>query len=189
MSKQKFSPLALDELLNDAMENTNALQAQLKEDDTDIIPVPGVSASINKLVNQKTGESVDFNRVYAQLEQLIENGNVALQIIGAIDPDVSGIEAATATASLMNAIKNCVAEFTKIHLQHLKFQQLIQLEEIKHQHKIEQLKLKNELIKNENNNNDDKTIELIPWETEGAAEYLNYINKRDKEHKETKERI
>lgn len=184
MNKQKFSPLALDQLLSDAMENTSAIQAELKEDETDIVPAPAVSASIDKLVNQKNGESVDYTRVYAQLERLIENGNIALQILGAIDPDVSGIETATATASLMNAIKNCVAEFTKIHLQHIKFQQIVQLEEIKHRHKIEQLKLKKEIMRGEDSNEKENITELIPWETEGAAAYLNYIKQRDNENKE-----
>ena len=33
------------------MENTSAIQAELKEDETDIVPAPAVSASIDKLVN------------------------------------------------------------------------------------------------------------------------------------------
>jgi hypothetical protein len=42
------------------------------------------------MVNKDNGGSVDYNRVYGQLERLIENGNIALEVIGAIDPDVSG---------------------------------------------------------------------------------------------------
>lgn len=93
MSKQKFSPLALDQILTDAIEDTNNLQNELmfnEEPDEDIIPAPGVSPNINGLVEQHTdGKTVDYNRVYSQLERLIENGNIALQVLGAIDPDVS----------------------------------------------------------------------------------------------------
>lgn len=185
MSKQQFSPLALDQLLNETLNNTSELQKELQKEETDIIPAPSVSEELNKLVNQKTGESVDFNRVYAQLERLIENGNIALQILGAVDPDVSGIDTAVATASLMNAIKNCVAEFTKIHLQHIKFQQLIQLEEIKHQYKMEELKLRKEISKNTSGNDENENVtELIPWETEGAIEYLNFIKNKKENDKE-----
>lgn len=93
MSKQKFSPLALDQILTDAIEDTNNLQNELmfnEEQDEDIIPAPSVSPTINNLVDQHTdGKTVDYNRVYSQLERLIENGNIALQVLGAIDPDVS----------------------------------------------------------------------------------------------------
>ena len=78
MSKQKFSPTALDQLLSDAMEDTNQLQNELKtneyQEQDDVLPVPPVSPQINQLVNKTSqGATVDYSRVYSQLERLIEN--------------------------------------------------------------------------------------------------------------------
>ena len=78
MSKQKFSPTALDQLLSDAMEDTNQLQNELKtneyQEQDDVLPVPPVSPQINQLVNKiSQGATVDYSRVYSQLERLIEN--------------------------------------------------------------------------------------------------------------------
>jgi hypothetical protein len=111
------------------------------------------------------------------LERLIENGNIALQVLGAIDPDVSGMEVAASTASLMNAIKNCVAEFTKIHMQHIKFQQTLHLIEVKHNYKMAELKMRKDLYSNNNTETDisNKPESLIEWETEGAFGYMKYL--------------
>ena len=43
----------------------------------------------------------------------------------------------------MNAIKNCVAEFTKIHMQHIKFQQKLELMRINHEYKMQELQQRN----------------------------------------------
>lgn len=184
MSNKKFSPLALDQILNDAIEDTEQLQNELKTQqyDDDIVPAPAVSPQINQLVDkQSDGAQVDYSRVYGQLERLIENGNIALQVLGAIDPDVSGVEIATATASLMNAVKNCVAEFTKIHLQHLKFQQMLHAMKVKHDYKMEEIKMRKDLY---NGNNptvlSDKPTEMIEWEAEGATEYIKFLQNKNK---------
>ena len=78
MSKAKFSPIALDQLLNETLEDTKELQNELQtnsyDESEEITPVPGVSPQINNMVNQNnSGQTVDYSRVYAQLERLIEN--------------------------------------------------------------------------------------------------------------------
>lgn len=181
MSKTKFSPIALDQLLNDTLEDTKELQNELQTNSYDqseeITPVPGVSPQINNMVNQSnSGQTVDYSRVYAQLERLIENGNIALQVIGAIDPDVSGVEVATATASLMNAIKNCVAEFTKIHMQHIKFQQKLELMRINHEYKMTELQQRKDITGD--GDNQVKSNALVEWQTDGAAAYLKYLQEK-----------
>jgi hypothetical protein len=90
------------------------------------------------------------------------------------------MEVAASTASLMNAIKGCVAEFTKIHMQHIKFQQNLQMMEIKHQYKMQELEARNKIYnKNDNLNSSDSTA-MIEWETEGATEYIKFLaNKND----------
>lgn len=187
-----FSVSDLDQLLSDAVENTNKIQKELEEDQELIPQESPVSPQIANMVDKRSGGStVDYSRVYGQLQRLIQNGNVALEVLAAIDPDVSGYQVASATASLMNAIKNAVAEFTKIHLQHIKFQQAIQLEEIKHQHRMEQLEKREAIIAARNKNNDSIDIEiatspsgnkngqvLIPYNTENVMDYMNYLKQQ-----------
>lgn len=189
-----FNANAIDDLLNNISQSTQNIQKQLQEDDEeDLIPASQVSPQIEKMINQKNGLSVDYSRVYAQLEKLIENGNVALQVVNAIDPDVTGTDIASSTASLLNAIKNCVAQFTKIHLQHIKFQQVIQLQQLKHKHKMEELQARKQIYQAKNNNiidikstelkTDKDNNTLIPWQTQGINSYLNYLKKEKESNK------
>lgn len=189
MAKQKFSPMALDDILKNALDDTENLQNELTcttndvevYENDDIIPAPAVNPVINNLINSAdSGKTVDYNRVYSQLERLIENGNIALQVLGAIDPDVSGVEIATATASLMNAVKNCVAEFTKIHMMHLKFEQQLKLMETKHNYKMLELQQRKALYSNEPISTTQQAVEMIEWETEGAMEYMKFLQNKDK---------
>ena len=178
MAKSNFSTKALDDLLADAMEDTVALKDEITQY-SNITPVPATAPGITNMIEQKTGNTVDFARVYSELEKLIENGNVALQVLAAIDPDVSGSEVASATASLMNAIKGCMAEFTKIHMQHIKFQQQMQLEELKHKHKLEQIKAKGLVTKEQSATDtfdvDAGQVSLVEWETESVTKYINFL--------------
>jgi hypothetical protein len=114
------------------------------------------------------------------LERLIENGNIALQVLGAIDPDVSGVEIASATASLMNAVKNCVAEFTKIHMMHLKFEQQLKLMETKHNYKMIEMQQRKALYSDNSSVVNTGPVEMIEWETEGAMEYMKILQNRGK---------
>lgn len=187
MAKQKFSPLALDQLLSDAMDETEEIKNELYYDEEDdIVPAPSVSPQINNLVkgNDGIGGQVDYARVYSQLERLIENGNIALQVLGAIDPDVSGIEVATSTATLMNAVKNCVAEFTKIHMQHIKFQQTLQMLELKHKYKMLEMEKRKEIFSAKSGEStgiiNSGTQELVEWETESATEYTKWLMNKNK---------
>lgn len=146
------------------------------------------------MVNQKTGASVDFSRVYKQLEKLIQNGNIALEVIAAIDPDVSGGQIGSSTASLMNAIRGCVQQFTKIHLQHIKFQQTLQMMQIKHRYKMEQIAKRNQAFKNKDDaiditissNNDGKKDSnvLVPFNTENVLDYMNYLKQQKAEKRQ-----
>ena len=146
------------------------------------------------MVNQKTGASVDFSRVYKQLEKLIQNGNIALEVLAAIDPDVSGGQVSSSTASLMNAIRGCVQQFTKIHLQHIKFQQTLQMMQIKHRYKMEQIAKRNQAFKNKDDaiditissNNDGKKDGnvLVPFNTENVLDYMNYLKQQKAEKRQ-----
>ena len=130
---KKFSISDLDSILGDAIDGNelNNLQNEIKSDeDEELIPDNSVSPQIANMVNQRDGLTVDYSRVYKQLERLIENGNIALEVLAAIDPDISNGQVGSTTASLINAIKNCVAEFTKIHLIHIKYEQALRMEDM-----------------------------------------------------------
>ena len=190
MGKPKFSVSDLDQLLSDAIDKnelTTIHNELTSEQNDELIPDNSVSPQIANMVNQKTGATVDFSRVYKQLEKLIENGNIALEVIAAIDPDTSDGQIGVTTASLMNAIKNCIAQFTKIHLMHIKFQQALQLEEIRHKHKMEELEKREAIASARNGNNTIDIKEtttskngnfLVPYNTENVIEYINYMKQQ-----------
>jgi hypothetical protein len=60
MSKQKFNALALDQILADALEDTQELTSEIVEfdseqnDDDDIVPAPSVSPNLNNLISPTT---------------------------------------------------------------------------------------------------------------------------------------
>lgn len=200
--KQKFNAAALDQLLNQSMQNISNINEQLKQDahtssfslpvsdydyddqgqyqEQGIVPNSMiVNPDIKQMVNKKTdGQTVDYQRVYSQLQRLIEQGNFALQVISAIQPDASSTQVATATASLMNAIRGCVAEFTKIHSQHIRYQQNLQTMRIKHEYRIKEMQLRSTLYnKNKEETQNTEEISMIPWQTESILGYLKYLDK------------
>lgn len=190
MAKQKFNALALEQLLTNCTEQTEQLTQQISEYDYENSPIaaPTSPNTANLINNEEAGHTVDYNRVYSQLEKLIENGNIALEILGAVDPDVSGMQVASATASLMNAVKNCVAEFTKIHMQHIKFQQQIQMMELKHHYKMLELEKRKEMyavksgdnIPTINSNANGQVTEMVEWETENMFSYFEWQQQNEK---------
>lgn len=200
--KQKFNAAALDQLLNQSMQNISNINEQLKQDahtssfslpvsdydyndqeqyqEQGIVPNSMiVNPDIKQMVSKKTdGQTVDYQRVYSQLQRLIEQGNFALQVISAIQPDASSTQVATATASLMNAIRGCVAEFTKIHSQHIRYQQNLQTMRIKHEYRIKEMQLRSTLYnKNKEETQNTEEISMIPWQTESILGYLKYLDK------------
>lgn len=145
----KFKTVDINELIDSCTNDVEDLTNEITAYDQNNIAAP-TSPEITNMVNQQHGTTVDFSRVYGQLERLIENGNQTLETLNAFDLDVASPDIINAATSLMNSIKNCMTEFTKIHLQHIKFQQSIQMEEIKFKHKQEiiekRLAVKNGII-------------------------------------------
>lgn len=56
MAKQKFSPMALDDILSNAIEDTESLQNELAtfDETSDIVPVNGTSPEISNMLNNDT---------------------------------------------------------------------------------------------------------------------------------------
>lgn len=142
--KNKFSAFALDQLIKDCTGQVDEISTELTAYDSSEVISAG-NPNTSNLIENSTGASVDFNRVYSQLEKLIQNGNNALQLLASLQPD--GIQPGTmaATASLMNAIKNCISQFTKIHSIHIKHQLALQLQKQKQQNKKQLILLKQDL--------------------------------------------
>ena len=140
----KFSAFALDQLIKDCTGEVDQISTELSKYDSSQVISSG-NPDTSKLINQETGASVDFSRVYSQLQKLIQNGNNTLQVLSSIQPDGFDIGIMAATATLMNAIKNCVSQFTKIHSMHLKYQMALDLQQKKQQHKKQIIMLKNDL--------------------------------------------
>lgn len=169
----KFSPIALDNLINEVAGSINDIDDELSEYNNDQLPSV-MDPSINNLVDQKQGMTVDFKRTYAQLEKLLENGNNAMSILQAIDPDVSTPETVHAVTSLISALKSVIAEFNKIHLLNIKYNQTLNLLEVKHQHKLKEIELKKTITT-------EKAVDaqVIPeWNSAEMQEFMEW--KREK---------
>ena len=136
-----FTPIALDNLINEVAGSTEKIHDELAEYENNNSNV--VNPEINNLVDQHSGMSVDFKRTYAQLEKLLENGNEAMDLIKAIDPDVTNVDTIHAITSLINSLRAVTAEFNKIHLQTIKYNHTLNLLEVKHQHKLKEIEAKN----------------------------------------------
>lgn len=168
-----FSAFDLDQLINDCTGQVDQVSQQLQTyKDSQIIPAG--NPSTKDLINN-SGLTVDFNRVYGQLQKLIENGNAALETLAAIDPDTIQPATLGATATLMTAIKNCIAEFTKIHAIHIKHQLALDMENIRQKNKIQLMQIKQNLKQKKN---DIQTAQLNQFSDNTTADIFRYLQQQ-----------
>lgn len=114
-NNNSFDPNMMDVLINDA-DQVHEVAVKIKED--------------KKLISKN--ESVDVERVYGELSTLISTGNEIIKNAKyAVDMDPTAEGVLAGTASMMNSVKDTIKEFTKIHLQNIKFEQQMQLEKVK----------------------------------------------------------
>jgi hypothetical protein len=74
---------------------------------------------------------LDKAKVYSELATLVKNGNDVLSTVKMMieaDPDAEMVHGA---AQMLNAIRDTLKEFTKIHMSKLKFEQQKELENLK----------------------------------------------------------
>lgn len=163
----QFTPIALDNLINEVAGATEELHDELVEyEDNSVVANP----AITNLVDQHSGMSVDFKRTYAQLEKLLENGNEAMTLIKAIDPDVTNVDTIHAITALINSLRAVTAEFNKIHLQTIKYNHTLNLLEVKHQHKLKEIEAKNAITS-------EKPIDaqVVPeWDSTQMQEFMEW---------------
>lgn len=142
-NSNSFDPSALDEVLDDA-EEVHEIAERIEEDKAMI----------------ESNQAVDVNRVYGELEGLINIGNDILknaQYAVEMDPTAEGVLGGA--ASMLNAVKDTVKEFTKVHLQNLKFQQQMELEKLKQQGR-------EKLVEMRHGEDDEENTHLVPFNQE-----------------------
>ena len=105
---------------------------------------------------------------------------MTLQLLQSIDPDVTNPATLGATASLMNSIRGCISEFTKIHQQYIKFQNTLQLERIKHENKKAIIKYRKDLADGKLNTNSQQT-DLFEVKSNTLLDFIEF--QREKENK------
>ena len=155
-----FDPNMLDMIIENGDETTEEvyeIKKQIEEDKNHI---------------EKTG-NVNVDKVYSELSELIALGsNVLKSAKYAVDMDPTAEGVLAGTASMMNAVKDTVKEFTKIHLQNIKFQQQVELEKIKQKGREKLIELRNQ-----GKEVDGEVIDTTPFCVEDIIEELNSYEK------------
>ena len=200
MAKSTFSPMDLNQIIEEATGNANSVKNDLhelalsdvnfsdisiNEADDDLPTTDDGSMIISDVIGQHdNGASINPNMIYSKVLDLIEEGKATLQVLRAIDPDVTDATTMAATATLIRTIKDCLGEFTKIHQQHIRFQQNMQLLQRKHELKLKEMEYKAQLIQasKQVQNNDNGTIQdaqtLHEFKTDDMIAYMNWKRKQ-----------
>lgn len=160
MSKSnEFDPSLMDAILDSSEEQIFEIQNKIEED--------------KELMASKT--EVDSKRVYGELENLIGLGKEILKNAKyAIEIDPTAEGALTGVASVINAVKDIVKEFTKVHLQNLKFEQQIQIEKLKQ-------KGREKLAKMRKTEDTSDIEELVPYNQEENIRIIKRILETEKD--------
>lgn len=96
-----------------------------------------------------------------------------MQLLQSIDPDVTNPATLGATASLMNSIKGCISEFTKIHQQYIKFQHALQLEQIRHENKKDIIRFRKSVAEGKDAENIQQT-DLIELKSTDLLDFIEF---------------
>ena len=138
-------------------------------------------------VMKKTGDAVSYSYVYKKIGDLIDTGNASLQMLQSIDPDMTDPQILTATGSLINSIRGCISEFTKIHQQWLRFQQQMKLYEKRLDMQKQLAKYKQELRNGNSEKNGEDAAQMYEMSSTELIEFLNW--KKEKAEREKKNEI
>ena len=138
----------------------------------------------SNIVDKKTGDAISFDYVYKKIAQIIDTGNSTLELLQAIDPDESNPATLGATASLINSIRACIAEFTKIHLQYIKFQNTVKLEQVRLANKKDFAVFKKKLAQGQIS--EDKQSELVEIKSGDILDFIKYKEEAKEKEEENK---
>ena len=200
MAKTHFAASMLDKLVDESIADADQLTNELKgvdlsseefginslNCDDDYITENDISWSENKnIVDKSTGGKVSYDYVYRKIGQLIDHGNAALQMLESIDPDVTNPATLGATASLLNSIRGCISEFTKIHQQYIRYMQTIELEKMRHRNKKDLIVFRRKVNNGQLEEGEATPTELIETSSTQMIDFLNF-QKAQREVEEAK---
>ena len=200
MAKTHFTPSMLDKLVDESIADADQLTNELKSIDLtsdefgienlsndDYLTENDITWSENKHIVDKSadGGKISYDYVYKKIGQLIDHGNSALQVLESIDPDVTNPATLGATASLLNSIRGCISEFTKIHQQYIKFTQMIELEKLRHKNKKDIIMFRRKVNNGQLEEEEATPTELIETSSTQMIDFLNF-QKAQKEAEEKK---
>jgi hypothetical protein len=202
MAKQHFNVTDLDKLVDESIANADQLKNEISGidlsssafeinslNDENYLNDNDMAWSDNKnIVDKESGGAISYDYVYKKIGQLIDTGNASLQMLQSIDPDVTNPATLGATASLLNSIRGCISEFTKIHQQYIRFQQTLQLEKIKLENRKEIIKYRR-AVNNGQLESDIAPTELIETSSTDIMNYLAFQKEQEKLEKAKNEKV
>lgn len=204
--KQAFTSTALDQLVDESIAEADQFKHELDKIDETQLEFPPMFNTNEKddylsesdkswgetknIVNKETGgESVSFNYVYKKIADLIDNGNAALQMLQSIDLDVADPSLIGATSSLMNSIRGCISEFTKIHQQWIRFNQTMKLEDKRLENRMKLIKYRNDVQNGTDETVNVKANDLYEVKSADLVAFLKWKKEQDKLEKQKDEKI
>jgi hypothetical protein len=110
-------------------------------------------------------------------------------MLQSIEIDVADPALLGQTATLINSIKGCISEFTKIHQQWINFNQRVKLEEIRLKNRMKLIKYKNDVINGTDETSINNKTDMIEVKTADLIEFLQWKKEKDQHEKEKDERI
>lgn len=144
-----------------------------------LFDLPESKEEDTKLPNKTlTLSTENVESIYNELKTLVSNGNEVLNTVKYVLQSNADPELVASMASLLVAIKDTLKEFTKIHLQNIKHSQQKEIEEIRIKAKKDLLQIKIDETKKLLTKNNEKDINLIPFNQEAVITALNEINKQ-----------
>lgn len=201
MAKQHFNVTDLDRLVDESIANADQLKNEMNKIDLsskefsinslddDYLNDSNIGWTENKnIIDRDSGTSISYDYVYKKIGELIDTGNASLQMLQSIDPDVTNPATLGATASLLNSIRGCISEFTKIHQQYIRFQQTLQLEKIKLENRKEIIKYRKAINNGQVDDNISST-ELIESSSSDIMNYIMYKKEQEEKEKEKNEKV
>ena len=195
MSKNKFQTTPLNNLIDESIREADQFKDELsgigpgdlelmnEEMEDDFLPDEDKNFLQKGEVMKKSGDAISYSYVYKKIGDLIDTGNASLQMLQSIDPDMTDPTILTATGSLINSIRGCISEFTKIHQQWLRFQQQLKLYDKRLETQKELSKYKQDL----RNGTDAQPENAVPLYEMGSSELVEFMKwKAEKAEKEKK---
>lgn len=169
-----FNPTTINQLLQQTTKEVDGLSMSLSQDKLD--------SQKSELLAGNIGNNVDFTYIYGELESLIKLCKDVIQIIEAIEPDITNITSLAAVTKIIDSIRGLISEFTIIHRMNIKHMHNIEIENIKQQNRLDTLdkkqELKNNTINITNNSDSNGIINTLPYSNDLMLEFEKFLQEK-----------